>query len=288
MIQKRYLFFLFQFFALQAREEDDITSKQGNFALPTSQQPAPLFCFGQTIMDKGDIQGYAYVDYLLSDNSSFTEVVPQIYYAVRDDLCIGFGLPIAAQFIMQKHHSSGLQDCILQAEYAFYNNDHPTYGNQFTFVGNITFPSGSTKKDPVTGLGSPSFFLGMTASHMSEKWYLFVSPGYIITTPHSNKHLGNQWLYQWGIGRNLYYTSQKRLLTLILEFFGTQGGLDTLPLKASQRLGGTNLFIGPSVWFATPKYIVNAGIAFPAMQKVSRINTKHKFIFAAEIGYKFN
>jgi hypothetical protein len=276
----------FSTLALYARE--DVSVATGNFSLPTSQQPAPLFCFGQTVIDKGDILLYGYIDYLKGTRGSFTEVVPQLYYGITDNLSLGIGVPIAAKFKLNGRSSSGFEDLIVQLEYAFYNNDHPTHGTQLTFVTDVTFPTGSTKKTPVTGLGSPSFFLGLTASYMSTKWYLFASPGYIITTPHNNTHLGNQWLYQWGLGRNIYYVPSKRILTVLLEFFGTQGGLDTLPLKASQRLGGNNLFIGPSLWFATERLVLNAGIAFPAMQKISATNTKHKFLFACEAGWKFN
>jgi len=42
-----------------ANEKEIQHIKEGNFALPTSQQPSPLFSFGQNILDKGDIQALA-------------------------------------------------------------------------------------------------------------------------------------------------------------------------------------------------------------------------------------
>ena len=51
-------------FGLSAKEakEDNDPPKIGNFALPTSQQPAALFGFGGNIIDEGEIQVNMFAD----------------------------------------------------------------------------------------------------------------------------------------------------------------------------------------------------------------------------------
>ena len=49
-----------------AKEEEETKEEEppkiGNFALPTSQQPAGLFAFGGNIIDKGEVQLYLFAD----------------------------------------------------------------------------------------------------------------------------------------------------------------------------------------------------------------------------------
>lgn len=74
---------------------------------------------------------------------------------------------------------------------------------------------------------------------------------------------------------------------MVIEFFGVHGPLSgTFPLKSSLRLGGQQLFVGPSLWFATQRLVFNVGIAAPIMQNKD-LHTRH-FILAADIAWKFN
>ncbi len=185
------------FVTLNAREEETAHILQGNLALPTSQEPAPLFCFGQSVIDKNNLQVFAYIDTLLGKKTDFTQVIPNIIYGVTDSLTLTIGQPVAAKFKFNNYHSSGIGDFFIQGEYAFYNSDHPAYATQATLVAQITFPSGSFNKTPPTGFGSPTFLLGATASYMSISWYLFSCFGGVITTPHQSSQLPNTLLYQW-------------------------------------------------------------------------------------------
>lgn len=155
---KKLFFILLYPLALCAREEDGAHVLQGNLALPTSQEPAPLFCFGQSVIDKHDIQAFVYINSLLGKKTDFTQIIPNILYGVTDELTITAGAPIAAKFRYHNYQSSGIGDLFIQAEYAFYNKDRQDYANQATVVASMTFPTGSFKKQPPTGFGSPTFF----------------------------------------------------------------------------------------------------------------------------------
>lgn len=47
----------------------------GNFALPTSQQPGPFFSFGQSLIDKNQIQFYVSPNYLYYKNENYLTIV---------------------------------------------------------------------------------------------------------------------------------------------------------------------------------------------------------------------
>ena len=165
---------------------------QGNIALPTSQQTAPLFSFGQNLVDKGDILAFAEIDYLKGKNQTFAEVIPSFLYGINDNLALFIAAPIATKFNVNKHCSSGLEDMYVLLEYAFHNKETLRYNNQATVLASVSLPTGSTKKNPSTGLGSPSFFLGTTQSHLGIDWYIFASQGILLTTSHHNTKVGNE------------------------------------------------------------------------------------------------
>lgn len=170
--------------------------KIGNFALPISQDPAPLFSFGQNIIDKDQTMLFLFADNYAGVNKYYIDVIPALLYGITDDTSIIIGAPIA-KYKQDNNRSSGLEDAIIQLEKAFYAKSTSSFTEQATIVGNITLPSGSVQKNPSTGYGSPSFFLGATYSRMYVDWFLFTSHGAILTTAQDNTKYGNSFLYQY-------------------------------------------------------------------------------------------
>ena len=58
--------------------------KKGILALPTSQQPGPLFCFGQNSADQGDLQAFG----IVAKNKQSVDVVPTVLYGVSDSFSL--------------------------------------------------------------------------------------------------------------------------------------------------------------------------------------------------------
>ena len=193
----------------------------GNLTLPTSQQPGPLFAFGQNIVDKGDLQLFGQVDYLRGRHVLFADVTPLGLYGITNNLSVFAYLPIATKFRICNQQSKGLEDAFLQLEYAFFNQDRPRYLRQATVVGALVVPSGSSKKCPPTGFGSPSVFLGVTASHNGVDWYLFGSPGVLVTTKHHGTKFGNWFFYYAGIGKNIMYVPKELIFMYMVEFLAS-------------------------------------------------------------------
>lgn len=273
-------------FTLIAREEDTTHVLEGNLALPTSQEPGPLFCLGQNIVDKGDIQGFLITNTFGRNNNNFTQVIPNFIYGIRDDFSLYAGIPIDTQFTSNHIHPTGMEDIFVQFEYAFHNKDKPTYANQATVVANVAIPYKASNRHSSSESNTTSFLLGLTANHMSCDWYIFGSTAIQLSLSKNCTNFGKSFYYQWGLSKNLYYVSSKRILTLLVEFFGIYTQADTYCGK-KQNSASNVFYIGPCLWYSTPRLILQAGIAFPVIQKVNGL-TKNNYFLAFEAGWKFN
>lgn len=273
---------------IQTREKDSVAHvMEGNLALPTSQQPACLFGFGQNLVDQGDFLGYldSFGSFGCNDKAVF--VMPNFLYGITEDLSLLVGLPIATKLKRDGVCSSGVSDLFMQFEYAYHNKDRPTYANQCTLVGNVSFPTGSPTKNPATGTDSATFFIGTTASHLSTQWYVYGSLGTLLPLSRHGIHLGNAFLYDAAIGRNIAYSSNKWLLTALIEFDGFYSQRDRISGVCNPNSGGNVLYLGPSFWFATQRFSLQGGFQFPVSQHLFGQQDREKWIFYISIGCKF-
>ena len=197
-------------------------------------------------------------------------------------------IPINIKSQLNGINSPGFGDIFVQLEYAFHNKDRYLYANQATIVWNIISPTESENNlnSPIS-FGGPSTFIGFTASHVNPEWYIFGSSGVVFGIPYHNSKIGNKFLYQCGICRNIDYVPSKRILSVLIEFFGIYSQRDKLGDIKDRHTGGNTVYIGPTMWFATQKFIFTIGIAFAASQPKRFLN-KENYFFAAEIGWKFN
>lgn len=275
--------------AAQCREDEDKVEpvKVGNLALTTSQQPGPLVGFGQNIIEKGDLQAFVFADYFKGRNKNFTEVAPSILYGISDVLSIFIEAPFAAKFKLNNCVSHGIEDLLVQLEYAFYDHPTLTYGDQATMVANITLPTGSVCKAVPTGVGAPSFFLGFTASHMATDWYYFIASGAILPLSHKGTKFGNQFLYQGGLARNIAYVANTWIFTGMIEIDGTFRQQNKIAGITDQNSGSNAIILGPSLWFSTQRLMVQGGVSWDIYQHFCGCQNKDTFFAAVNIGWKF-
>lgn len=259
----------------------------GNFALPISQQPGPLVSFGQNIPDKGVLQMFAYGNQYKGTRHSYSEVIPSILYGITDRLSIFVEVPIAVKFRYEDALSRGLTDVIVQLEGVVYIHETTTTVNEITAVGNITLPTGSFNTDPEKSFGSPTFFLGFTASHSAQKWYYFTSMGGQITTVHKNTKIGNRFLYQFGLGRNIAYKEDKWILNWLVELNGIYEQYTRIAEVKQRSSGGNTLLLGPSLWFSTEKLIIQGGISAVVAEHLFGNQLKNTYLLSAYAGWTF-
>lgn len=281
---------LFFFFTLNAKsdliEDENKPLKLGNLAVAPSQQPNPMISFGQNIVEKGVTQGFLLTTDLHGRDHRFTNIVPSILYGITDQLSIFISQPFTPQFKDRKFKSSGVEDLSIQFEYAFYNNVELTFFDQATLVGNITIPFGSSKKNPPTGYGATSFFIGETFSRTMIDWLFFVSPGAIFPTSHHRTRFGNQFLYQFGFGRNITNIN-KWLFTWMVEFDGVYALKNKIRGKLDQNSGGNTIIITPSIWISSEKFILQCGLGYTVYQKNFGKQNRDTYLFALNAGWTF-
>ena len=273
---------------LIAREPDEHDQvKVGNFAVPGTLQPGPLLGFGQNIITKNEALAVGFFDFIVWKNKNLAEAIPYFLYAPRDDFSIFLGFPTAMRFKDDGHVSSGSEDMALQFEYAFYANHKPTFTNQFTLVTAVYLPTGSDLKNPATGFGSPSFFAGVTATHLATEWYCYTSYGALFTTKHDNSKAGNQFFYQAGFGKNIAYSADKWMLMWMVEMYGwyeqkwkTCGVIDN-------NSGFNMVVLGPSLWFSTNDIFAQLGIAPVVTQHLFGEQSRNSFFVAFDLGVRF-
>ncbi|KTD25412.1 Uncharacterised protein [Legionella lansingensis] len=260
----------------------------GNFALPTSQQPGPFLSFGQNIIDKNQIQIYFDPNYQHNTNESFLQIPAAFLYGLTDEASILVTLPVAADYRSGPDHSSGIADISVQGEFAFYENSNSQYTEQMTFVTALTVPTGSFSKNPPTGFGSVSSFLGGTYNHMSVDWLWFTSPGVLWITKHSNIKLGSQYLYQFGVGRNIKSVPNQYIFSALVEIDGTYIEKDKISGKSDPNSGGNLIFLTPSLWYSTKTFYFQLGFSIPIEQEWNGNQSKINYYTNVTAGWTFN
>lgn len=269
------------------QNEEQKLPKIGNFGLPASQQLGPLISFGRNIIDKGQTQVFlGGLDFIGSDKH-LLDIAPAIFHQITDNLSLGFSPSIAADYKSKETHSSGLGDALVQLEYVTYLKDTSTFSDQATIVTYASIPTGSTQKEPNTGLGSPSFFLGGTFTRAYVEWYGFISDGVVATTPENGVKPGNQFLYQCAIGKNLHTVPSKYIFAALLEVDGTYTEKTQTHGLSDPNSGGNVIYVTPSIWFSTQKLILQLGVGFPVTQNLFGDQIENHYLVAGNIAWTF-
>ena len=261
--------------------------KLGNLAFPTSQQPTPLISFGQNLLDEGQFDIQEVATKFKGKREYFIDIQNTLIYAFSDDLAILIDYSNAIRFRQNNNRSSGPEDLIIQMEYAPYTKENYTYIDQLTIVGNITIPTGSIKKDPATGKGANTFFIGSTFSRVAIDWFYFTSYGGIFCATSHRTRAGDQFLYQYGVGRRIFNNSNW-LLDWMLEFDGQYSAKDKIEGVTDRNSGGNIIYVTPSFFLASKKsLVVQLGIGFPIVQQLYGHQNRKEYLLQTKISWTF-
>lgn len=258
----------------------------GNFSLLPSQQPGMLFGFGGNIIDKGEIQLFLFADEFVGRNKLTIDVLPGILFGVTDDFSIFFNFPFTPLLKDGKDRSSGMEDFFVQLEYAFYNKSTYSYVDQATLVSNVTCPTGSTHKNPWTGFGAPSFFIGSTYTRTTIDWVMFAAPGAILTTSDHGTKAGEQFLYQLGLARNIP-SPCGWIYAWMLEIDGQYFKRNRVHGKLDPDSGGNSIFVTPSLWISSKEMIIQFGVSVPINQNLFGHQRKFDYAFNFNFAWSF-
>ncbi len=257
----------------------------GNYALPGSQQVFPLVAFGQAVMGANVLQlGMPVTATVGSQNNYTTSITADILWGITDYLSLYVALPVSLRNRSQNSYSSGLNDMLIQFEGALLEAGDKYHAYTWTLVGNVTAPFGSIEKNPPTGFGATSFFVGSTFSYLDPIWYAFASSG--LTMPLKGKDIqsGNQFLYQAGVGRNIP-TSDKFIFSWILEFDGIYTTRNKINGVNDPNSGSNLIYMTPSLYLATRSWIFQLGAGYPIIQTVNGNQSKQYFLAVFDLTY---
>lgn len=268
------------------KKDDEEPPRIGNFFLPTSQQPAGLFAFGGNVIDAGEVQLFVFADEFIGKNRIITDVIPSILFGVTDEFSILFNFPCAPLLKDRCFQSSGLEDFYVQLEYAFYNKKTKTYMNQATILGNVTVPTGSVKKLPPTGYGSPSFFLGATFYHMRVDWFVFLGEGALLTTSDKGVKIGDQFLYQFGFGRNIP-SPKGWIYAWMVEIDGQYSKKNRYRHFLDNNSGGNFIYVTPSLWISSKEFFIQFGVSLPITQNLFGQQKKIDYALNLNVSWSF-
>lgn len=285
-------FFLFLFISIPTQGAEENTQKEpepprvGNFALPATQQPSPLFGFGGNILDENEVQLFFFADYFKGDELITSNCIPNVVYGITENLSIYCDFPFTPLLRNGPNRSRGIEDFFVQLEYAFYNHATFCYEDQATLIFNTSFPTGSARKNPPTGYGAPSFFLGGTYYRTLVKWVFFTEHGFLIPTAENGTSSGMQFLYQGGFART-FATPPGRIFAWMLEIDGQYSQENRFQGRVNRNSGGDFIYATPSLWMSSKNFLMQLGVSFPLTQHLFGNQRKVDYVLNFNIAWSF-
>jgi len=271
-------------FACLARADEP--PQAGNLLLRVSQQPGSLVGFGGNIIDKNESQVFLIADDYMGVNRHAIDAGIQYIYGFSDSLSFNLSVPYAVSYKSNQQTSHGIEDIFAQLETAIYAGSTSRYTEQLTLVGNVTFNTGSVFKNPSTGNGAPAFFVGTTYSRIYVDWLFFGGFGALLTTANDGTKSGNDYLYQFGFGRNITDVNGW-ILTWMTEIDDTYTQRSRMNGVMNPNSGGNIVFVTPSIWASTNHFIFQFGVGVPVAQNWNGNQTRNTLLVIGDIGWSF-
>lgn len=274
------------FSEIHGDESEEPKCKEGNFSLNASQQPGPLIAFGQYIIPKHQLQLILFGDAYIGQKQHFTDLVPRVLYGITDKFSVLYSVPFAPTNQVSGYRSSGIEDVFVQFEYAIYNRDKQCSSDQITIVANVAFPTGSSHKNPPTGFGAMSYFIGTTYNHAWVNWWLFTSFGAELPTAHHGTRFGNQYLYEAGVGRNIFF-KKGWIFAWLVEADGIFYERNKIHGEIDHDSGGNVIYLVPSLWASSLDWVFQFGAGYAVQQNLFGSQNREEYLFSFNIQRSF-
>lgn len=220
----------------------------------------------------------------------FEEILTGVY-GVTGDLTLGMTLPIVQKELEFKTStgtktitSSGLGDLSLVGVYRFYRRDVPRATTQFSIIGGVKAPTGSTSQSdrdalllpgnnrrrlprPLQpGSGSWDEIVGVAGFQNLDRLSFYGSVQGKLNSEDDNFRFGNNLHYDFTVD---YVTLAERNLFFVLEFNGISSGRNEENGRNVRNSGGHTLFISPGIeYLPLPYLILESSVQIPIVQNL--------------------
>lgn len=129
-------------------------------------------------------------------------------------------------------------------------------------------------------------FLGGTYNRTYTDWFVFTSHGVIFPTERQHTKFGNQFLYQFGLGRNLFNKNAKWIYAWMVEVDGQYFARNSMQGVTDRNSGGNIVYVTPSLWISSKQLILQFGVGFPITQHWYGNQNRETYLLASELGWK--
>ena len=213
-------------------------------------------------------------------------------YAATPDLTLGLTLPVVQKRLefetsagTKKITSSGLGDLSLVGVYRFYRRDVPRSTTQFSIIGGVKAPTGSTSQSdgdalllpgnsrrrlprPLQpGSGSWDGIVGIAGFQNLDRLSFYGSLQGKINSEDDSFRFGHNLHYDFTVD---YVTREERNLFFVLEFNGISTGRNEMNGRTVRNSGGHTLFISPGIeYLPLPNMILESSVQIPIVQDLN-------------------
>jgi hypothetical protein len=108
-----------------------------------------------------------------------------------------------------------------------------------------------------------------------------------LTTSQNNTKFGNEFLYQFGVGRNIFSIDSQWIVTWMIEANGQFNEKDKIKGRTNLNSGGNTIYVTPSLWISSKKTIFQLGFGLPITQHLYGNQKKNNYLLLANFGWTF-
>lgn len=262
----------------------------GNFSLPRSQRPGSFYSFGSNIIGPGQLVARTLPNLFKSTGSYSIGSGATLLYGTSAKSSLLFSVPITPYTTNRTSHHAGLSDVGLQGEYAIYERASSKDSELGALLAGFTVPSGAS----ALSYGTFSYFFGGTYSHSWIDWIFFAAPGILQFGGNPKSRLGTRCYYELGVGRNISSQSGEYIFTGFLEVNGQYDKKNASPKPVTHQSGGSILsdgnllFVSPSLYFSTQKWVLELGVSWPITQFWLGTQNEVNYFVGSAIAYTFD
>ena len=247
----------------------------------------PLFSFGQDILPYNTYAASCFLQQLGGLDYEFIEWVPSVKYGLTERSTIEVLLPVIAERI-NRNTQRGIGNLTLSFEHALYSHDDYQSNHQLTFLSAVLLPTAPVNYfgtfDVSLAQPSTTFFLGLTARHVSLDYYAYASFGSLIELSAYNTKYGTALLYNLGISMPLRFTNDY-YYALMLEVSGRFRPSDVVDGVINDLTGSNRIWVGPVLRCVWSDYKLQFGFQYPVVERFFDPRVKPSYRVALQFSF---